>query len=116
MEAYLFDAMAAAWQESLQVMLRMVARDTKELEEYAAKPDANQKAVSIRRERLQITSRFLELTVELLDAQKEEIADSRRRAHLLRHAQQELEKIRAYGASKGLDLSLLPYMRVTDFA
>lgn len=106
--------LASHWQNSLQKLLQFISRQQKDLAEYEQKPEANKKAVAIRHQGIDIMEDFIDDTENLIKLQRDMLEAN----NILQHKHQTLlhdhRVLRNYAASKGLDLSLLPYMTLKD--
>lgn len=107
--------LAESWNESWQDIHYLVARMEKDLAEYKAKPDANQKAVEIRAETIRRINRFIDLTGDLVSEQAEMIKKERGLGYKHKRLLEEHAILKAYAQSKGVDISLLPYMKIRDY-
>jgi hypothetical protein len=106
---------AENWNDSWQDIHYLIARMEKDLAEYKAKPDVNQKAVEIRAETIRRIKRFIDLTGDLVTEQAEMLKKERGLGYKHKKLLEDYAILKAYAQSKGLDTSLLPYMKIRDF-
>lgn len=106
---------AQEWNDSWEDIHYLIARMEKDLNEYKAKPEANPKAVSTRSEILARIKKFVTVTGDLVTEQAEMLKSNQGITYKHKRLLEEHTVLKAYAHSKGIDLSLLPYMKVRDF-
>lgn len=107
--------LSGAWQEAYEKALRLLGREAQELEAYRAKEGANPKAVAIREERNAIFRRFADLTEQIIEEQAAQLASAGSARAALSALRREHSILKSYAATKGCDISLLPYLTEKDF-
>lgn len=107
--------LAEQWFAQYENYLRMLARDEAELQEYQQRPDANMKAVEVRKEKIQRGKNFAETTRTLIELQAELLKENNNAYKALVALRDKYQILEAFAQSKGIDLTLLPYLTKRDF-
>jgi len=107
--------LAEEWFRTWEDVNRLTARMKTDLDEWKAKPGASEKSVNTRTEILERVKHFVAVTGDLVNKQNEMLKESQHIYYKHKRLLEEHAILKAYAASKGIDLSLLPYMTVRDF-
>jgi hypothetical protein len=115
MDYYTQISIASNWEESLDVIARIIARDRLELADYEKKGDHNKKAVEIRKEKLDKLENFVRLTITLIDTQASLLEKANGAGSSLSRLYTRYQRLEQYAISKGCDMSLFDLMTDRDF-
>ncbi len=97
------------------IMIQQLERMKEEVIKYAKKEDANIKSVAIRKEIVENITKYVNITDELFDVQETYLKDTKRVMAQYKMMKKDHEILKLYAASKGCDLSLLPFLNEKDF-
>jgi hypothetical protein len=115
MDYYSQISIAANWEESLDVIARMIARDRLDLADYEKKDDHNKKAVQVRKEKMERLEQFVRLTITLIDTQATLLEKANSAGSSLNRLYTRYQRLEQYAISKGCDMSLFDLMTDRDF-
>ena len=101
---------SSRWQDATEKAVQLITRQQTDLIEYAKKPDANQKAVAIKKQSIEIVIELLNATDALVDTQAELLAAANNLQNKHNQLLKDFEALKEYAESKGCDLSLLQYL------
>lgn len=106
---------AQQFEESWDDIHRLIGTMKRDLAKYAEKPDANATYIAIQKETIARVEKFVHATADLVDEQSEMLKATKGLNYKHKRLLEEHETLKAYARSKGLDLSLIPYMKIRDF-
>lgn len=106
---------AENWQYAFEKMASIVAREEIDLQEYEKKKDHNPTAVLIRKEKISHYKTFMRATKMLIDAQANELSEINKNNASMKYYAEKYEILEKYASSKGIDTSLINYMKKQDF-
>lgn len=106
---------AQNWQDSWKDIHYLLASLQRDLEKYKAKETYDPKWGAIKAETIARIKNFVDVTGALVDEQAEMLQKERGLSYKYKSLEKDYAVLYSYARSKGLDVSLLPYMSTRDF-